>query len=338
MDNREKNNRLEDLLKELYNDSSLNDMDHYINGFKEIYCENFRHEYSRITKFLITIDDSESADMLISKIDTIQNAVQNSVLENSLDKLKDHITLENIRLSKLRDLSEANKSYSDVLTECNKLSDSIQKLEKRTESIDDKTGKMDDKLYQNTIQSITILGIFSGVVMAFTGGISFIASSLQNINAISKYRLIFVIMLLSMGIFNIIFMLIYAIGKLTGKYIGSKCNCDNPFIGCDEKSVNCAVVRYPFVVWINLFYILSLILLTILYTIDRYNLIAFFMQKISISTVVAFILAITALIVFNSILFIIIKKLINVQCKYEESQGFFYGVGSLLGKHFVKKS
>lgn len=62
---------------------------------------------------------------------------------------------------------------------------------------------------------ITILGIFSSVVLAFVGGISFSSSILEGIDKVSRYRLVFVIILLGFVLYNIIGMLLNYIWKIT---------------------------------------------------------------------------------------------------------------------------
>ena len=48
-------------------------------------------------------------------------------------------------------------------------------------------------------ENVTILGIFAAIVIAFTAGMGFTASVLQNIDAVSIYRLVFMIVLMGPG-------------------------------------------------------------------------------------------------------------------------------------------
>lgn len=57
-------------------------------------------------------------------------------------------------------------------------------------------------------QSISILGIFSAVVLAFMGGISFSSSVLANFASVSMFRLIITIVLLGFVVFNALFILL----------------------------------------------------------------------------------------------------------------------------------
>lgn len=64
---------------------------------------------------------------------------------------------------------------------------------------------------------ITILGIFSSVILAFVGGITFSSSVLQNIDAISIYRLLMVIDLLAIVLINSIYVLVKFIMHINDK-------------------------------------------------------------------------------------------------------------------------
>ena len=73
--------------------------------------------------------------------------------------------------------------------------------------------KIDSKLDSNKISSITTLTIFSAVVLAFSGGITFEAGMLQGMAAASPYRLVFTIALTGFILFNTIFALLYMVGN-----------------------------------------------------------------------------------------------------------------------------
>lgn len=61
---------------------------------------------------------------------------------------------------------------------------------------------------------ISILGIFSSVVLAFVGGMAFSSSVLENINKASIYRTILIALIIGFVFFNIIHLMIYFICKI----------------------------------------------------------------------------------------------------------------------------
>ena len=62
---------------------------------------------------------------------------------------------------------------------------------------------------------MTILGIFAAIVIAFTAGMGFTASVLQNIDAVSVYRLMFVIVLMGLMLFNLLYALFRFVHRVT---------------------------------------------------------------------------------------------------------------------------
>ncbi|MBC5630783.1 hypothetical protein H8S20_18170 [Clostridium sp. NSJ-6] len=312
--------QLKELISKLANDNKLDKqkLEEYKLEFEKIYTDNYRHEYSQVTKVLFSIGDDEGRAFLASKIRDIGNSIDNINVKKRVIKLWDHVNLENIRLEELKKISvEANKAFTEV----NDVKNKYAEIEERWEVINEQAAKVDDKLKEmnkdidnSTAKSITILGIFSGIVMAFTGGLSFIASSLEKVNEVSIYRLVLVIILLSMAIFNIIFMLMYTIGRFTGSYLGGNCNCENVFEGCADKKIKCTVVRYPLASYFNIACSLVIMTLIFLYTIDRFNLIT----KLISYNIFLGIISLTLIFgIYLLVLVFIILKLSKIECEYE---------------------
>ena len=66
---------------------------------------------------------------------------------------------------------------------------------------------------------ITILGIFASIVLAFTGGMTFSTSVLENISSSSIYRIIVISLILGLILFNVIWLLIDFLRDINGKTI-----------------------------------------------------------------------------------------------------------------------
>ena len=82
---------------------------------------------------------------------------------------------------------------------------------------------LDEKLESNKISSITTLTIFSAVILAFSGGITFESGIFKGMVESSAYRLVFTIALSGFILFNTIFALLYLVGKMAGKPISTRC-------------------------------------------------------------------------------------------------------------------
>lgn len=163
-------------------------------------------------------------------------------------------------------------------------SNTSQKLlrELRLELRDNKESMKNSQEKIEKMQSdfISILSIFSAVVISFFGGLSVLGSSLENINKVSHYRLGFVIVIIGVTIFNIIYMLLYVISKLTEKKIGMSVR-EDICQGCErETRIHCFITKYPIPFFYNLFSIISIITIYALYNIDKYNFIEYISKKI----------------------------------------------------------
>ncbi|WP_412771483.1 hypothetical protein [Ligilactobacillus murinus] len=64
---------------------------------------------------------------------------------------------------------------------------------------------------------ISILGIFASIVLAFVGGITFSTSVLQNISAVSVFRLLLVVDFLAFVLINVIYILVKFIFTINEK-------------------------------------------------------------------------------------------------------------------------
>lgn len=275
MDNKEKQYKLEQILKEIAKDNLFKSQSRYICNFTQIYSNDFRHEYSTITRVLMSISDSEERDYLIEKIKIILGKINNPQVQIKVEKLLDHINLENIRMAELYAIAnrlsqEARETEKSVKMSEDKFKDIEQKYNETNKLLTD----IKQNVKNSTTESITILSIFAGVVMAFTGGFSYISQAIASLNEIGPYRAGAFIILIGMIMFDIIFLLLYMIGKLTERYIGSRGKCNSLENGCNNKDIWCSVNRYPYVVWFNIISLMMIVTILNVYCIDRYDYLA----------------------------------------------------------------
>lgn len=284
MDKRLKDDMLVMIIDELAKDSNLDDgnrIQSYIRVFDIIYSDNYRHEYSKITRVLFSLSNSEERDYLLEKLKIIDENMFNFDIKKRLHKLSDHIELENIRMSELEKISQKAILASEKIASVkNNIKDEVSNIENKTIEIESKTIESEKKLEiiqesikSNATESITILSIFAGVVMAFTGGFSYISQAIVSLNEIGPYRAASFILLVGMILFDVIFLLLYMIGKLTQRNISSAGKCKSKD-GCSNKSIKCCINRYPYVVWFNLISSIIILLIINLYCIDRYNILS----------------------------------------------------------------
>lgn len=177
---------------------------YYIDGEKK-----FRHFYSDFFPLIIEINknpDLGNVEDLINNLKYLSehyqkiNIDQNGNLidaEDEILKLYDHINLDVARLNHFtRTLSKTESSLNELKTSSDEAKEGIKKAINAERNY------------------ITILGIFASIVLAFTGGLAFSTSVLENINAASPYRLALIVEALGFVFINVVYILVWFIQKI----------------------------------------------------------------------------------------------------------------------------
>lgn len=221
----DKNALLEQFIKDLNQTDFLDDkaMAEFLRRVHELYDDGWRHSYSIVTQvFIQNIEIGKLKETLIAASDKLKQvflaveregfgSVDSDTPETaqlkerqydrrhrSLEKLCDHLNLEATRMNyNERVQRSAEAKVQEIHQEALDVS---QKLEQLKESLEQATNK------QQT-HSVTILGIFTGIVMAFVSMLVMSSSMLSNIDKISMPRLMFVAILLLLFNVNSLFFL-----------------------------------------------------------------------------------------------------------------------------------
>lgn len=251
-----------------------------------------RLSYSEIAQFVF---ENKDIDYLIENLDSIRGrglVENNRVLVKCVGKIKDHVELEAYRLKHLEETQkrQVEKISEETLGKFKPMDEKINRYEQiakkheETMTVHEATMKEHRKEIKNwNANIVTVLGLFSAIVVTFFGGMSGINSIFTNINSISFYRLTFVILVVILAMFNIIFMLLYYIGIITGKHLNRECkigcnkfekkeniiNDENKINTCNNKKLRCCFKRYPIIMYFNLVIVLMFIGMGSLYEINR---------------------------------------------------------------------
>lgn len=198
---------------------------------KRYYANNKRHKYSEVSAYLMETDDIE---YLLENLRRIQNRLSERTEDEAIAikvfKLIDHISLE-LNRSKynsksFRDmqvnmmnmaLSEASRAINSAVDEMRqeqseKMTIEMTEFQKGTEEL---KSKVDDSY----TQFVSILGIFSAIVLVFFGGMNAFGSVFANMQNIGRFKLVFVTSLVGVIVFNLVFMFLYVLAKLLKREI-----------------------------------------------------------------------------------------------------------------------
>ncbi len=184
--------------------------------------ERFRHFYSDIFTVLTQIQqDSSLGDINIlgQNLSVIRAGYnpqnrdgEGNIIDigDSIQKLYDHVSLDIARIlySDAGDRkTSGEEAIIDVQSQIKQIQTEVDKAKVAQKNVENELGKQ-QKEY------IAILGIFAAVVLAFTGEIAFSTSVLNNINAISSYRIIVVSLIIGLVLINILFGLFFYVDRL----------------------------------------------------------------------------------------------------------------------------
>ena len=212
MNARDRQQILQELLLDLARiDTNITkeNLEQYIFKLQDIYKDDFRHLYSGMFGVITRVDADNDLNMakLQGNIQTLyESAVQclnegrghvTQALCDKLEKLYDHVNLEISRISYTQEIAQ-------------RMEDKNRKAGEEIKSLSEKAANM-QKDY------ITILGIFSSIVITFVAGMVFSSSVLENIDKVSIYRLTFVIILIALLLFNLLNLLLDFIAKVNLK-------------------------------------------------------------------------------------------------------------------------
>ena len=192
-----------------FSERFLENLDDQIKLIQLIYTDDFRHTYSNITATLIHLNkNNPNALEYISYnfASLVDQFPKNDFPEayKSLTKLHDHIILEQIRLK------EVYADSQELANDARDLSNKATIALKKADTLVEETNAVKKEV-------ITVLGIFSAIILAFIGGLTFSTSVFSNLHSASIYRIVLSILLIGLILINILYGLFYYIDRLVRK-------------------------------------------------------------------------------------------------------------------------
>ncbi len=185
--------------------------------------KTFRHFYSDIFSVLTTIrKNTDSGDinvlgqnlsMIREKYTPCRNTDSTGKkidISNSIRKLYDHVSLDIARITYSEEGDRktlGEEAILDVKSRINVIEPKIEEAIKIQNTLSEELGKQQREY-------IAILGIFASIVLTFIGGIVFSTSVLQNIGAVSVYRLAAITLLIGIVLSNMLYGLLYYVNHL----------------------------------------------------------------------------------------------------------------------------
>lgn len=199
---------------------------------KEFYCGGYRHEYSKITQYLYREENEhvegvaqackkllndlhkpENRALLLDDGKSSTNTYEQNKYIRSLEKLLDHVTLEQFRLKQLKAQVEEYNSRLQAVVDAD--DEKLELLHKRAE-------ETREKLESQELNIVAVLGIFAGIVMAFSGTFSLIGNAVERLDTFNILNVSFTTILLGLILIDAIFVLFLCISQITKRSVGWK--------------------------------------------------------------------------------------------------------------------
>ncbi|MCI9101813.1 MAG: hypothetical protein HFG47_00640 [Lachnospiraceae bacterium] len=239
-------------------------LDNLCEVVKNYYANNKRHKYSEVSSYLMETADIE---YLLENLRRIQKRLgeskEDELTSIKVFKLIDHITLElnrtkynsknftDMQIASMNVvLGEATKKISSTVEELRQ--EQAQKINLEIEEFRSETEELKEKVNDSYSQFVSILGIFSAIVLVFFGGMTAFSSIFANMQNINRFKLAFITALVGMIIFNLIFMFLYVLAKLLGREIVASTASE---VGGKFKFINWVKRiwgRYPYMLMFNI--------------------------------------------------------------------------------------
>lgn len=205
-----------------------------LSKFEKFYENDYRHKYSSIYSILngLRKNDKGSLQIVNVNIEIICNyAYKNSSkykkILRSLDKLYDHISLDIARFDQFNQIEEMTEGVKKQYIELNETNNSIEEKNKQSA----------EEIKSIKKEFVTLIGIFSSIVLAFFGKMVFTTSVLENVKNNNIFILISITSLIGYILVNMLYILISFISEIS---TGSK---EIPFdLSKYNKSIKCTML------------------------------------------------------------------------------------------------
>lgn len=241
----------------------ISQLDNLCDIVKKYYANNKRHKYSEVSAYLMETDDIE---YLLENLRRIQSRLgeylENESISIKVFKLIDHITLElnrikynskafsemNLHTMNMA-LANAGKAVSAEMDRLKK--EQSQKIDLEVNEFREETKSLKNKVEDSYSQFVSILGIFSAVVVVFFGGMTAFGELFANMQNISRFKLTFMTSLIGLIVFNLVFMFLYVLAKLLNREIAAAMVEEGTGRNALKKWIRRVWRRYPYMLMFN---------------------------------------------------------------------------------------
>lgn len=210
-----------------------------------VYIKNFRHSYANFFYIIVKIngDDYEgNEETLQLNLKALQDAAYTyqqdglGQVRKSVIKLCDHLALEMYRYRADNNRKELEIFDQKMQEREVKAKETRELLSAAKASSDEAT----DKLKKMQGETLSVISIFAAIVLAFSGGLSYLSSAISAVHNSSIAKLILTVLACGFILFNTVFILLYVVARILDKSIFLSCsdeNCKNCNLNEPDKCI-----------------------------------------------------------------------------------------------------
>lgn len=255
--------------------------------FKAIYTDGFRHNYSEIFPLIIEFSKSDNKynlDYLSNNLQSARDLVEQDYvagekefkgLYRPLLKLSDHLNLE---IGRYNYYSISEQRVMDFEQRNQQLQLDLDDTTKKLDEASSRLTEAEEKLGSVQTELISVLSIFAAIVLTFSGSMSLFGNALTGMQNTRFFKAVFFVLLCGFVVFNTIFLMMYLVGKITGRNIYARCKSKDCTCGTNGSPKCMGVTRIrkrlPYVFWLNAAIIILMVIDIFIWYFDNlYNII-----------------------------------------------------------------
>lgn len=228
MNNNEKDEAVKDIIADFSKQLEKTDIKEYIEKFKCIYKNDYRHSYAKMYGTIADVKKSGNIDYLGENIELLRKTANelpaneiSADVRTGINKFYDHVSLECARLSDLDVITnkykELNATYNQWSKESKNISSSIDRHNKELDRIDKKISNQNKEILSHMI---AIISIFTAVVFTALTSFNLITSIASAVAGKDNlYWIGCVLGVVSFITINIFYILLKFISRLMDKSI-----------------------------------------------------------------------------------------------------------------------
>lgn len=215
--------------------------------------ENFKHLRNDIFSVITEVHTSEPGaidvlgeNMRVLYVYTMSKPDEK--LKASVSELFDDVSLDISRIKYIYAIDRRMAiTGNDLFSQIDTANQKIEEAQKKYDSIKDDVDKTSKKISNAYSEFVSILGIFSAIVLVFFGGTSILGNVFSMVNEVDLPILIIAGSFIGIVVFDLLFMFIYFLAKILDRSIAA-----TDRVMWWESLLNRFKTRYPIVFYANI--------------------------------------------------------------------------------------